>query len=296
MRCGVFSASIAALAAIVAPISAYGQSASSDDVIVVTGELEKQAKEKAKAYIGELGVATGEQPTARWFDPICPRAIGLSKEHSAIVEEQIRTIVREVGAPLAKGKCEANFAIAFTDGPERVVQRISGSRGGLPFADSRELKEGSAPIRWWYNTELRSRDGMSASDSPLPWAELGSPSYTPLPSGTSGSLAHYNSSMVSTQSVRAIHSATIVVDVQRSEGLPLRSVVDYASLVGLSEIALGASPPESVLSLFQSGGNRALTSRDRGFLTGLYQIAMDRGAARQRRAIVDAMVNPKKSN
>ena len=151
-------------------------------------------------------------------------------------------------------------------------------------------------MRWWYNTELRSKDGKPASDAAVPWATLNSPSYSPLPTGSSGSLPQYNSSMVSTQSVRAIHSATVIIDVNRAEGVPLKSVVDYAALVGLSEIALGASPTDSVLSLFQSGGNRELTIRDRGFLKGLYQIAMDRSSDRQRRAIVNAMVAPKASN
>ena len=244
----------------------------------------------------ELRVATGEQPTARWFDPICPRSIGLGNEHAALVEAQIRQIVRDVGAPLAKPGCDANFAIVFTDGAERVVRRIAGSRGGLPIADARELKEGNAPMRWWYNTELRSKDGKPASDAGVPWAEVGSPSYQPLPTGSSGALPQYNSSMVSTQAIRAIHSATVVVDVNRAEGASLKSVVDYAALVGLSEIALGAAPSGSVLSLFQSGGNRELSIRDRAFLKGLYQIAMDRSSDRQRRAIVEKMVSAKESN
>lgn len=289
-------APLAALAAAVVPGASKAQSPSPDGTIVVTGELEKQARQKAQSYVRELRVATGEQPTARWFDPICPRAIGLSEEHAAIVEEQIGQIVRDVGAPLAGQDCDANFAIIFTDGPERVVKRIAGSRGGLPLTDARELKEGSAPMRWWYNTDLRSRDGMPASDAPVPWATLNSPSYAPLPSGSSGSLAQYNSSMVSTQSVRTIFSAIVVIDVNRAEGVPLKSVVDYAALVGLSEVALGASPADSVLSLFQAGGNRTLSARDRAFLKSLYQIAMDRSSDRQRRAIVKEMTSAKDRN
>lgn len=279
-----------------APAASSARSPSSEDTIVVTGEREKAARQKAESYVRELRVATGEQPTARWFDPICPRALGLGKEHAAIVEEQIRQIVRDVGAPLAGRGCDPNFAIAFTDGPERIVKHIAGSRGGLPLRDARELKEGNAPMRWWYNTDLRSTDGMPASDASVPWATLDSPSYSPLPTGSSGSLPQYNSSMVSTQSVRTIYSATVVIDVNRAEGVPLKSVVDYAALVGLSEIALGASPTDSVLSLFQPGGSRALSGRDRAFLRSLYQIAMDRESDRQRRAIVKEMVSEKEPN
>ncbi len=291
----IYLASLAAVIAAVVPGVSRAQSTKPDDTIVVTGELEKQARQKAHSYIRELGVATGEQPTSRWFDPICPRTIGLNKDHAKIVEDRIRRVVQEAGAPLAEAGCSANFLIAFTDGPERLVQRVAGTRGGLPLTHARELKEGSAPIRWWYNTELRGKDGKPASDAAVPWAEVGAPSYTPLPSGQSGSLLHYNSSMVSTQSVRAIHSATVIIDVERAEGNSLKSVVDYAALVGLAEITMGASPADSVLSLFQSGGNNELTARDRAFLAGLYQIAMDRGATRQRRSIVQAMIDPRKA-
>ena len=148
MRQRITLAIFAVLISIPAPSALSAQSASTDGTIVVTGELEKQARQKAQSYVRELRVATGEEPTARWFDPVCPRAIGLGKQHSAIVEGRIRQIVRDVGAPLADPDCEANFAIVFTDGPERVVQRIAGSRRGLPIGDARELKEGSAPMRW----------------------------------------------------------------------------------------------------------------------------------------------------
>lgn len=284
----------AILAFVPSALSSHVQS--SDETIVVTGELEKQARQKAQSYVRELKVASGEQPTARWFDLICPRTIGLSKEHASIVEKQVRQVIREIGAPLAEQGCKANFAIVFTDGPERVVQRIAGSRGGLPLADARELREGTAPVRWWYNTELRSKDGMTASDASVPWAAVGSPSYQPLPTGSSGSLPQYNSSIVSTQSVRAIHSATVIIDVNRADGASLKSVVDYAALVGLSEIALGASPQGSILSLFQADGDRELTARDRAFLKGLYQIAMDRSSDRQRRSIIKEMVSASDPN
>lgn len=292
MKWRVRLVSLAALMSIVSPPASHAQSSGSNDTIIVTGERPEQAKRKALAYVNELGVATGERPAARWFDPICPRAIGLSKEHEALVEDQIRRISREVGAPLAKAGCSANFAIAFTDGSDRVVRRIA-SGGELSSDSARALKQSKAPIRWWYGTEFRSRDGSPPSDVPLPSAFVDAPNFTTLPSGRSGNLFQYNSSIVSTQVVRAIRSATVVIDVQRANGLPLRSVVDYAALVGLSEIVLGASPTDSILSLFRSGGNREITRPDRAFLASLYRIAMDRKAEQQRRAIVQAMAKPK---
>jgi hypothetical protein len=120
MRRRFCSVSLAALLFVLPAPGSTAPQASNDETIVVTGELPGDPKEQARAYVKELGVAAGEQPTARWFDPICPHAIGLGKEHAKIVEEQIRRIIREAGAPLAKARCAPNFAVAFTDGPERV--------------------------------------------------------------------------------------------------------------------------------------------------------------------------------
>ena len=268
-----------------------------DTSIVVTGDRPGHQRQQAETYVSELGVALGEQPTARWIDPVCPHAIGLSRDHAKLVEQQMRSVILEIGAPLAKPGCSANLNIVFTDSAETVVRYVARyddtvSRDLAP-ASVRDLTSGSAPIRWWYNTDIRTRDGSGASSLPfLPGVQVESDSgVASLPSGRLGSLALYNPSLVSNQLVRSIQFATVVVDVQRSNGVLLSSVVDYAALVGLAEVRLGAMPDRSVLSLFQPNGERHLTNRDRAFLTSLYSIAMDRRAAQQRQAIVRAMTS-----
>lgn len=268
-----------------------------DDSIVVTGDRVGRERQQAESYVREVGIGVGEQPTARWIDPVCPHAIGLSKENAKVVEERIRNIVVEVGAPLAKRGCLANFNVVFTDSAEAVVRLVARrddtiSRE-LPTAAVQELTGGAAPIRWWFNSEMRTRDGAPAMSLPfLPGVQVQSDSgVASLPSGRSGSLSLYSPSLVSNQLVRSIQLATVVVDVRRSQGVLLSSVVDYAALVGLAEIRLGATPPRSVLSLFQPNGERRLTSRDRAFLTGLYEIAMDRRGRQQRQALVSKIVN-----
>ena len=267
------------------------------DSIVVTGDRLGHERQQAEFYVRELGIAAGEQPTARWFDPICPHAIGLSKENAKVVEERARSLIIEVGAPLAKPNCSANFNIVFTDAAEAVVRYVA-QHGDtvereLPTVLVRELTSGAAPIRWWYNSEARTRDGAPAMSLPFPpGVNVESDSgVASLPSGRSGSLSLYSPSLVSNQLVRSITFATVVIDVRRSHGVPLSSAIDYAALVGLAEIRLGATPVRSVLSLFQPNGERQLTSRDRAFLTGLYEISMDRRAKQQRQALISKMVD-----
>ncbi|HKP34991.1 MAG TPA: hypothetical protein VJT70_09470 [Sphingomicrobium sp.] len=278
------------------PVTAALAQSAPADTIVITGDLPGHEREQAQSYLKALGIVVGEQQASRWFDPICPRAIGLSRENSAIVERQIREIIREVGAPLAKEGCTPNFAVSFTDGPERVVRRILKS-GGVPNSvDARALEQTEAPVRWWYHTEFRTRDGTPAADLPNVGAAMEGNNVTMLPIGRLGNLSLYGSSLTSTQAVRAIRSATVVIDVRRAEGVRLKSIVDYATLVGLAEIKLRASPTGSILSLFRQDGERRLTRRDYAFLTALYRMPMDRQTDQQRRALLTAMTDAKSSN
>jgi hypothetical protein len=176
--------------------------------------------------------------------------------------------------------------IAFTDGPKPVLQHIARKSSALNQAsarDVRKLKQGDAPVRWWYITETRSRDGAETDTLDMtfgaPVLRIASPS------------------LISTQAVRAITTATVIVDVGAAEGLPLKSVVDYAALVALAEIKGDASPSGSILSLFdRAGAPRELTRRDSGFLSGLYSIHMDRRADQQRRTLVGQMVRQAAAN
>jgi hypothetical protein len=282
------------------PHSAWSAQAP-NEAIVVTGEPPEKAREDARSYVKELGVAPGEQQAARWLDPVCPRAIGIAKEHQQIVEEQLRRIIRDVGAPLAKPGCAANFTLAFTDGAGAVVRHIARRDPGVvrevPPSDVRRLKDGAAPVRWWYSTEPRTRDGASVVTTEfLPGVQIEGNAYGTLPAGRGGALLQRNPSIVGSQIIRSIHAATVVIDVKQAEGVPLKSVVDYAALVGLAEIKLDAAPARSVLSLFQPGGERRLTRRDTAFLTALYRIPMDRRSEQQRRSIVGEMVKRKAAN
>lgn len=271
----------------------FTDAARSSDPIVVTGQLPASPKEQAESYVRELGVPAGNHQAARWADPICPQAIGLRDEHAAIVERQIRRIISEVGAPLAREGCRGNLSVVFTDAPQKLVRHIAASGAHLPAASSRKLKNDVAPVRWWYNTEFRTRDGSPAVDLTSPAGFIEAEKVSPLPVGRSGNLSLFSSSMVSTQAIRAIRSATVIVDVHEADGVPLSAAVDYAALVGLAEVKLNASPRGSILSLFEADGQRRLTTRDRAFLQGLYRINMDRRAEQQRRAIIRAMVNAK---
>ena len=272
-----------------------------DEEIVVIGETMREAQRQAQAYVQQVGIAVGERPTARWVDPICPSAVGLAPEKEAIVRQQVRDLIRQVGAPLGKENCAPNLVIVFTDGPEAVVATMT-RKGSAVLREvappvAREIKEGSAPIRWFYQTDVRSREGFSATDTVNPAllgateGHLGNAEMPQFGYGDGGVLNVKGSSHISSQAIRTIKHATVIVDVLRAKGRSLREVTDYAALVGLAEIKFGAAPPRSILSLFDAQMPvTELTKRDVAMLSGLYRIHMDRRAEQQRRTLVNAIL------
>ena len=93
--------------------------------------------------------------------------------------------------------------------------------------------------------------------------------------------------------IRVLRAATVVVDVNRAEGMPLDSVIDLAALVGLAEIRPGAEPPpNSILALYAPDGPKQLTQLDLNFLRAIYRLPLDRTAIAHRGRLVKGLVNP----
>ncbi|AMU93990.1 hypothetical protein AOA14_05155 [Sphingopyxis terrae subsp. terrae NBRC 15098] len=241
----------------------------SPDDIVVEGErlTREEAKKRANAFIRTLGVAPGiysQDSVARWTVRLCPRALGLSDEHAALVEGWFRDTVRSSGARIADGKCDTNVLLLFVDDGANFIKlfkaRYPGQFADMSGPDIRDLVELDKPVRWWYSVRR-----------------------------TSGGL-----SLIGPQTLRSIEGATIVIDVNDAEGATLRAVTDYAAFVALSGIRIRAEPQsQSILGLFDDRqGKRELTEWDKRFLTALYTIPHERKGRYQRGRLVGALLKP----
>jgi hypothetical protein len=119
----------------------------------------------------------------------------------------------------------------------------------------------------------------------------------PAPPDRATSITQPGSSIVSTQVKRALTHATIVVDVRAAAGKSLRSVVYFASLVGLAEVRLGAAAPNSILGLFRTESNICeLTVTHQGFLKALYAMNLDRRAEQHRRVLIGQIIRARTDN
>lgn len=262
------------------------------ETITVTARAPEDVRREAQAFVRSTGVA--DEPVARWVDPVCPQAIGVAAEIADRVERRVRQIGAQAGVRLANATCRSNLLIAFVHGGGDVVKRIA-ARSPNQFKDvdaqhRAYLYDGTAPIRWWHATQARTRDGMrdNGNDVP-PSVTLNGPGGVPL-----GGDVHlqYRSSLASTQMIRTLRVATVIVDVDRAEGKSLDSVADFVALVGLAEIRPSdPPPPASVLSLFVPEGPNELTALDRSFLTTLYKLPLDRTAMAHRGLLIRGLVN-----
>lgn len=271
--------------------------------IVVTGTrlTPEEARARAVAFVQGTGVAAGDRPVARWVDPVCIDVIGISERHAGIVKARLQRIAEAAGIPVARARCENNVAVVFTGDAGSVVReverrsprRLDEVRGET----RRRLVEGNAPIRWWYSTQPRSRHSMRQNTL--------SPGFTGGEGGgaegvgattSAGSvlpgdvpnLYHYNSSIVSTQAVRALVSSSVIVDVDMMH-LPLDTVAAYIAMVAFAEIRENDfSSPGSILGLFAQGQGApaGLTEWDMAFLRALYRLPLDRQARQHRGLLV----------
>ena len=270
------------------------------DEIVVEGQrlTPAQARERAVAYVRHTGIISGKESIARWIDPICPRVIGVAPNVAQQVISTVRAVAAQTGVPTAKPGCSPNIAINFVGDGNAFMRRISASDPSqlakLPVSQREALINGGAPVRWWYFTETRGRDGdrMNGMDPAfVTGAESGGAT---LPSnGESSTSMNYGSSVISTQMARALHGATVVIDTVKADGATLDSVAAYAAMVAFAELQPRDTPFDgSILGLFgDADAPRSLSKLDQTFLKELYALPLDRRARQQRGRLVRALQN-----
>lgn len=269
----------------------------SDPEIEVLGkrQTEAEARQDAHDYVRKTGIVRNDDPVARWNAPICPKVIGLHDDFGRIVEDRVRGLAQRVGVKAAAAPCRSNIVISFVTDAKATARRVASGNpvtlNEVPQHARDALINGDAPVRWWYSTALGSSDGVSVAP------QISGPEALGAGSEQAGWLLGvpgvrgFRPSVVQTQIMRSLQSATVIVDINRAHGLPLDSVADYAAMVALAELEPGTPPDDSLLALFASGGTQTkLTSFDISFLQGLYAIPAARAGWQQRRMLVARII------
>jgi hypothetical protein len=258
----------------------------------------EEIRKEAEEFVRATGVATSNKAAARWVDAICPTVKGVSSANAAVVIAKIEAEARAAGASVARRPCKSNIIVAFAADGSALTAAIAKDRrkvGDVPVRERQALIEDDVPLRWWYATDTRGRQGARKTTGQLPWVgsdEGGSTEGGGSALNEATTIVQTTSSIVSTQVNRVLTNATIIVDATLAKGQPLDAIAANIAMVALAEIDRGAKPSGSILSLFAtpSSGLDDLGEGDRALLKSLYAIKLDRAGWQQKGSLVDGML------
>ena len=270
--------------------------------VTVTGQrlTGDERRDRAAAFIKSTGIAAGERPAARWIGPICLKVVGLPAGTAATVGQRITAIAQAAGARLADTPCKPNAVVAFTDDGGSVVRAVTAKRAAslqeVAPAARKLLLTGDAPVRWWYSTQTRGKDGDPPSGGQS-GSIIGEGSAAGAGNALPGNMdtefqTVRGAGFISNETVRALYAANVVVDIKRLNGVGLDAVTDFAAFVALAEVRSTIAPqPDSILGVFAGPvQERRLTAWDAALLRALYRMPLDRMARLQRGALTAAVI------
>jgi hypothetical protein len=271
-----------------------------EQVITVDGRrtTREEIRREAEEFVRTTGIATSNKPAARWVDAVCPTVKGVSEANAATVIAKIEAVAVAAGAPVARKPCKPNIVVAFAADGSALTGTIAKDRrkiGGVPVREREQLIEADVPLRWWYATDTRGRQGARKTTGQLPWAGSdagGTQEGGGSPTNDATTIVQTTSSIVSTQVNRVLTNATVIVDATLAKSQPLDAIAAHIAMVALAEIDRDAKPTGSILALFStpSSGLDDLGDGDRALLKSLYGIKLDRAGWQQRGTLVDGMI------
>ncbi|ODS60236.1 MAG: hypothetical protein ABS48_01095 [Erythrobacter sp. SCN 68-10] len=246
--------------------------------VLVGGSLTD--RELSQHYVRSLGMGPADQQIARWEMPICLSVLVDSEPIAAQMEVRFRAIAEQVGLKVARGKCSPNVMIILAEDASGTVVQLTRrsliSMAEVPRDKQYLMTDDEAPIRWWYNFVVTSRDGDPG-------------------------FQNFSSSNIKTNTVRQLTRATVVINVPLVTGRAVDSLTDYVALVTLAEIWPDREPRSvgSILDLFKeepspdlaTGGVSAprLSAFDRRFLCEVYRMPLARAGQYQRQYLVNML-------
>ena len=221
----------------------------------------------ALAFSGTPAAADGirENPLARFADPVCPVAFGLTDDTSQVLVERIRENARAVNVELSsKADCVPNLIVAFVDDGRAYLERVSRESDAMTHLsrpERRVIMDQPGPMRVWSRVVERTRDGHPVDRRTnlvdIPQAQMWS--------------AH---SRIYVPTRRDIESTMVVIDHDAAEGMTVGQLADVATLYALSNhVPAAARTTPSVQHVFGNGQpSEGLSAFDTAFLKRLYRL------------------------
>jgi hypothetical protein len=213
-----------------------------------------------------LAEPVGDEPLARFEQPLCPGIIGIEADGARAMVARIRENAARLGLEGApEDSCTPNLIVAFLDDGQDYLRRLNQDRGylfdSLSRHETEELLSREGPARAWLTTETRTRDGMWVGErenlADLPMAGMWS--------------AH---SLIYVPTRQDITAAMVLIDRDAMAGRSVAQLADYATLYGLADYVPAAAPETPTIQrLFSDDTDSSiggLSAFDLAYLERLY--------------------------
>jgi hypothetical protein len=242
--------------------------------IIVEGRTEAAVDR----FVEALTQSERGRQIARWNDRICPKVLGLHPAQASYITARIGALGRELGIPVASGRCAGNIIIVMSDDADNFT-RVLVKRYPRLFADRQDGMASPGEIEQL----LRPR--------PVRWIAASSTGNAYGPPITDGTNRIYSASRLRETTRENARLSFVIVDAARLQAITWSQLADYLTLVTLARPAMDANYGNStVLSIFQirdrgGQGPKRLTRDDRELLRGLYSTNAATSAEAQRMSI-----------
>lgn len=277
--------------------------APSDPITVTAPRLtDAEIAARASAYVRTVLPTPLLGQYGRWNGKVCVQVAGIEDGPAEQVAARIRAIATSAGIEVAAAGCRPNLTIVFSPDARTTVAAIVRKKPrALIKVDPvtrAALRAASLPVRWWYGTQITSRDGMPVTTQSAALMSgqggEGKPLIDLIPAGPDAVMTDgYSSSIIHTNLKVSIDAAIAIVDVPLATGKTLDAVGDYVALVTLAPMRLPPPAPgvPSILTLFDPASDvpAGLSAWDRAYLAGLYAIPAARQARQQRSMLAGAI-------
>lgn len=267
----------------------------SDDVTTVEDVIvdRRRLEEVARSYVEQLSEPPRGARLARWNKPLCVSVSNMQPELAQFVIDRIAANALHVGADVGGPGCKPNVIIlATSDGPgmaQRLVREFH--LGFRPAAEHtspsraalREFQNSGRPVRWW-NVAIP----IEISSGEIAARMYGDLLY-PYGGSTPVAVQVRDGSRLRSNVRYDMAWTVIIIDMNRTGGVPLGVLADYVSMVSLAQIdpAADLSGQETVMNLFEGDAPvRGLTGWDKDYLAALYSAQPDRSDPRSQEAAV----------
>ena len=260
-----------------------------EDIIVDGRRLE----ELARSYVEQLSYPPPGASLARWNRPICLSISNMLPELAQFVIDRVAINALEAGVDVGGPGCKPNVIIFATSDGQALARRLvsefslgfrpAAQHTNPPRAALREFQNSEQPVRWW-NVAIP----LEATTGEIATRMHGDTMYPD--GGPNPAAVRVRDGSRLRSNVRYDMAWTvIIIDMSKTNGVPLGVLADYVSMVSLAQVDPSAdlTGQQTIMSLFHAGSSvRGLTSWDKDYLAALYSARPDRINPRSQEAAV----------